>query len=83
MQNLQIFSVLDVKSKLYAQPFFLQNEDVALRVFTNAANDKSSEIYQNPSDYQLYCIGSFNIETGLITSNEIPTLLTSASSLIS
>ena len=35
-------------------------------------NDEQSPFSLAPSDYQLYCIGEYDEETGVITANELP-----------
>ena len=52
------------------QPFYQANNAVAIRAFTNAVNDeKVNNINQNADDMELWLLGTFNDETGVIESN--------------
>lgn len=62
-----VFTIQDKKSAAHLPPFYCVNRDVALRHFKNAANDKQTEIGRNPEDFNLYLIGEFDDNTGVIT----------------
>jgi len=64
---LPIFSVYDSKTLHYGQPHIQQNENVAIRAFSNAANEPGNPIYQNPEDFSLIEIAYFDDEKGVIT----------------
>lgn len=57
------FSVFDKKASSFATPFFVQTRGVAMRSFSDLANDQRSVVAQHPEDFALYEIGNFD-ETG-------------------
>lgn len=61
----KIFSVYDTKAKAYLAPFFMHQEGMAARVFTNMVNDpnKSHQFSMNPEDYTLFVVGQWDDET--------------------
>jgi len=59
----QIFVVHDTVSKIFLTPFYQVNDAVAKRNFASAANDRTTDIGQNPSDFHLYHLGTFDNET--------------------
>ena len=64
---LKIFSVYDMKAKFFGQPFYEQQEESALRAFTDAVNDSSraeNMWNKHPADFQLFVIGEFDNESG-------------------
>lgn len=66
MTNLKIYSVFDTKSKLYSMPHFQPSDGVAIRDFSTACQDEKTKLNQYPSDFSLYAVGKFNVETGEI-----------------
>lgn len=56
----QIFSIYDIKSKTFGQPFFSQTEGTARRSFQDLANDPQSQVNKYPDDFTLFLIGSFD-----------------------
>lgn len=67
--KMNVYSIKDVKVG-YMQPFYQANNAVAIRAFTNAVNDeKVNNINQNADDMELWLLGQFNDETGVIESN--------------
>lgn len=66
--TLVIVSLLDKKGRLYKNPFFVPNTDVAVRSLRGAVNaTEQSDLTQYPEDFALYHLGTFDDETGLIT----------------
>lgn len=62
--KLQMFSIYDTVSKLYARPFFDVNEATAKRNLRAAIRDPKSGLSENINDYRLYHIGDFDDQTG-------------------
>lgn len=62
--RMNLYSVLDVQVKSFCPPFSAVNDAVAKRDFAYAANDLTTNVGRYPSDYKLYCIGSFDDEIG-------------------
>ena len=62
-----IVSVEDNLAKNFANPFFVEKEDEAIRMFKLAVNDsKNDMLYNFPEDYALWYLGEFDNKTGLI-----------------
>lgn len=72
--KLQIYSIYDKKAQLYARPFFLQNDLVAVRALISNATDET-HMKKFPDDYVLFKLGSFNESDGTIDSLIHPELV--------
>lgn len=62
--KMQVFSVFDKVSQAYGIPFFCPNNGVAKRMFCDLVRDESSVIYKHPSDFELYNLGEFDVDSG-------------------
>ena len=60
----QIYVIHDVKASAYLTPFFLPNDALARRTFSDCANDPEHAFGKHPEDFTLFNLGSFNNETG-------------------
>lgn len=76
-----LYSVLDVQAQVFCPPFLCPNDGMAVRDFAYAANDKSTNVGKYPSDYKLYCIGSFDDDIGEVR-NDVHRSLGYASSFV-
>jgi len=72
MNDVNAYSILDTKSKIYNNPYFLINDAVAVRQFGLIVNDKESLISKYPEDFRLYRVGKFDMRTGKIITEENP-----------
>lgn len=79
----KIFSVFDDKADLFMPPFYNQQTPVALRVFADACRQDDHPFRQNPADYHLYEVGTFNDETGDLMGLSKPVLLIGAADVLS
>lgn len=77
--KLQLYTVYDAKSHAYTQPMFFINEAVALRAFSQAANDPASYLCQSASDYSLFHIGEWDDDDATIKTLNAPHCLGLAS----
>ena len=59
-----VFSVRDQAADAYLPPFVLPRIEMAKRVFAQAVNSESHQFGQAPADYTLFCLGTFDDETG-------------------
>lgn len=50
----------------FMNPFPVVNEGVAKRDFKIVINDKDQKLYYNPAHFDLYRIGDFDTETGVL-----------------
>jgi len=67
---MKIFSIYDSKAEAYLKPFFAVTRGVALRSFTTACQDESSDFHQYAGDYTLFEIGMFDERTGVLTPSD-------------
>lgn len=67
---LKVFSIYDIKAETYSPPFFLQTVGLAIRTFTDVANDRESRVHKYPEDFTLFEIGTFNDTSGTIIPRE-------------
>jgi len=80
--KLNVYSVFDVKAAVYANPFYMPNDLVAIRGFTGAVNSPDSMLYKHPEDYMLYRLGSFNDSIGLLEAENPPVCICTAASVV-
>ena len=71
---MKLYSVFDKVSKIFQFPCVVENDDAAIRGFAGLAGS-----YQFFSDLELYCVGSFDMETGIISALAVPSLVCTAS----
>lgn len=63
---LNIYCIKDTKAG-YMSPFYLQNDDIAIRSFKKAANEvQSNAVNDFPEDKELWFLGTFDELTGKI-----------------
>lgn len=64
----EIYAIKDIKSCNFFNPFFSNNQALAARDCHQLVNDNSpdSVITCYPADFELWNLGSFDIETGRI-----------------
>lgn len=76
------FGIYSIRDKLsgYMNIFLERSDVLAQRGFSTVVNDCGSAIYCNPGDYDLYKLGSFDTDSGVITANN-PDFVCSASNL--
>ncbi len=70
-----VFSTYDSKSEIFHTPMFLKTRAEAIRAFSDEANRPDSAIFKHPGDYTLFCLGEFDLESGLITPLTTPSSL--------
>lgn len=63
---MQIFCIHDTKAESHLQPFFCENEAVALRLLSKPCRDENHSFCNNSEDYHLYQIGMYDENTGEI-----------------
>lgn len=62
----KMYSIADTVAETYSCPFYAPNDAVAKRIASDAAVDPASVLSQNPSDFVLYKIGSFDDALGIV-----------------
>lgn len=68
--KLKIYSIKDTTIGSFMNPFYLQNDNVAIREFSNVIKYAPAEnnIKRNAKDMELFCLGEFDEESGIIKS---------------
>lgn len=61
----EMYTIRDTVSNEMAQPFFQANKKTAIRAFREACNNMP-EIKDHAEDMELFFVGTFDTETGLI-----------------
>ncbi|WNK13303.1 MAG: nonstructural protein [Microvirus sp.] len=79
--QVEVFSIMDVKIGVFAQPFFSQTRASGMRAFFQACQDSSTMLGQYPHDFQLYHLGTFEDGDGIFTCNKPALLATGAQEL--
>lgn len=62
----KVFGVYDLKAVAYLQPFFSCNAGSAVRAFGDAVGDGKSPLAVHPEDYQLFELGHFDDNSGVL-----------------
>ncbi|AXH78084.1 MAG: nonstructural protein [Microviridae sp.] len=72
-----IVSVRDAAAEVFNRPFFVPHRNVALRDFTDEVNreDPSNQLNKHPGDFDLYLLGEFDDNTGLMHLEPVPSVL--------
>lgn len=60
----KIYLIYDAKAEAYFPPFFLHNEGLAIRTFSQCVNSGSHPIGKNPEDFTLFEVGDFDDNKG-------------------
>jgi hypothetical protein len=77
-----IYAIYDQASQSYAQPFFAQNDGVAVRIVQSAVNGpERNNITLYPEQFSLWRLGEYNDKTGKIIPAEKPEFLRGAHGL--
>lgn len=78
-----IIAIKDTAARVFGTPFFVQHAAQAIRSLRDEVNSKESksDVNQHPSDFELYEIGTFNDDTGLVVCHEAPVLIARAKDL--
>ena len=62
--NIKMYSIYDSKAEAFMEPYFATTPGLALRAFSNGANNKETTIGKYPNDFVLYEVGQFDDQTG-------------------
>lgn len=62
----KVYAVYDSKVETYLPPFCQMTNAAAIREFSDRANTPNHQWQKHPEDYSLFCIGSFDDQTGVI-----------------
>ena len=56
----ELYTVKDQKAETFYPPFVQQNEQVAIRTFSQLINDPNHPFGKNPEDYVLFKVGEYD-----------------------
>lgn len=71
--NINVYSMFDSAAQAFTQPFFLQNDGLAIRAFQDNVNSKEpNNVSEHPDQFTLFRIASYDDKTGTITPEEKP-----------
>lgn len=76
--QMKVYSIRDSKGEVFNQPFFQKTHGEAERSFVTLVNDEKSMISKYPDDFDLYYLGVYDDQTGLIQSLDTPQHITKA-----
>jgi len=79
---LKMYSVYDIKSKIYHPPQFCHNTGHATRMFTSQFSKPGSVMHDFPHDFQIYECGAYDDATCEIEPLQNPTLVCSVADLL-
>lgn len=81
--RVQLFSVFDTKARIYLAPFVARSQVDAIRQIALSFHDphmKDTPVGQNPTDFELFFVGSFEDESGDLSVNK-PTFVANLGNL--
>lgn len=65
--KLNAYAIFDTAAVAYLQPFFMHNDDLAVRAFRDNVNaDTDSVISLHPEQFTLFKIGTFDDKSGTL-----------------
>lgn len=67
-----IFSIYDEKAQAYLPPFYLPNEEMAIRAITDCVADIEHNFCKHAEDFTLFNIGTFDDSNAEIFSQKTP-----------
>lgn len=70
--ELKMYSFRDEKAGIFYPPIFKGTHGEAERDFANIINHKGSTMNQNPEDYHMYYLGTYDNNTGQMQSIPAP-----------
>lgn len=75
-----IIAVRDSKADAFGRPFFVASTGIAIRSFDDEVNRKDNEnqMFNHPSDFALYELGTYDDSTAMIECYPQPKLLVQA-----
>jgi len=75
---MKLYAVRDVKSEAFGAPMSIATKGLAVRSFSDACQQKTSDLNRYAEDYMLYEIGEYDPTSGAIKAYSVPLYITSA-----
>lgn len=72
---LLIYSVLDRKLREYGQLGLARNDEAVQRAIGDQVRGSGTLMEKYPGDFDLYCVGEFDSETGVVEGYPVPRLV--------
>lgn len=69
-----VYAMRDLKSN-FMQPTVSTNDAVAMRSFESAIEQSSGELFTHRNDFQLFRIGSYDLDNGKLIPEDLPVLI--------
>lgn len=69
---LNVYAIFDTAAKAFATPFFMHNDGLAIRAFSDNVNTSDTMIAKHPDQFYLYRLGQFDDQTAMFTQDEAP-----------
>jgi len=69
---MQIYSIRDQKGECFSSPFYKHTHGEAERDFHTLVKDPASTLNKYPTDFDLYHLGTIDLNTGKITTPDTP-----------
>lgn len=70
--KVKVYSLFDSAAKAYTQPFFMQNDGLAIRAFQDNVNAKEeNNVSKHPDQFTLFHIGDWDDTEGKIIQAEV------------
>lgn len=64
---LKAYAIQDIKAGAFVTPFFCPTHGIALRMFSDECQSPKSNLNRHPDDFKLFCIGSFDDNSGVLS----------------
>lgn len=76
--KLKMYSIRDQKSEIFNVPFYKQTHGEAERDFRTLVNDQKSQVNIYPEDFDLYYIGTYDDNSGIVEPLKTPEFIIKA-----
>ena len=74
--KLNVYSIFDSAAQAFVQPFFMQQDGLAIRAFQDNVNSKEeNNISKHPEQFTLFKLAEFNDQNGMLTPLDTPRAL--------
>ena len=64
---MKLYSVYDTKAQAYVSLFCSETDGLASRLVEGAASDPGTSLYKYAEDFAVYCLGEWDVVSGLIS----------------
>lgn len=74
MAKLIVLSILDSAVSAFGRPFFVPARGAGIRAFMDEVNRQApdNQMHNHPGDFSLYDLGTFDEESGIFESKNVP-----------